>query len=196
MSCDAGYIFDSKTNGCVRGTPRIDHASKKICRKISCDNRPNGYILFPANPAFFAYCSNGTILMYKCPGNEIFDLSANGCVFKCESAGLFPDRLNCTAYYKCEGMIIFKQTKLYCAEGHYFDGMNCVAGTAECGGTDGPTTEGSTEDPSDGSTSTPFLEKSAPILIDDKIVSYSSHLPFKYTWKHKGKYSHRLAKNL
>ncbi|KAJ6642025.1 Immunoglobulin A1 protease, partial [Pseudolycoriella hygida] len=129
--CDSGFIFDSKNNDCVRGVPRADHASKKICRKISCDTTLKGYILFPANPTFYAYCSRGFMILYKCKDHEVFDIRSEKCIFECTSAGSFVDPADCTVYHICKGTHKFKLVTMNCEAGQYYDGTSCVPGKCD-----------------------------------------------------------------
>lgn len=186
--------------------PRVDHGSRKICQKITCNNKPNGYILFPANPAFYAYCSNDggveKMTMYKCDdvNNYVFDLSSQQCIFNCKSVGFFPDPQNCSSYYFCEGWIKFKFTRLHCSEGQYFNGTGCVYGM-NCGNpteppvTDPPTTVDPNQPPTfESSTSSLFLHLDQLFHMIKKTTK--SPFPNYPLWKHKGKYSIRVAKSL
>lgn len=207
---------------------RVDHASKKICQKISCDQKPNDYISFPANPAFYAECRNvngmQTMTMYKCDDvqNQVFDVKLGMCIFNCKSAGFFPDPLDCTAYYQCSGWIKFKFTRVVCPAGQFFYETGCTDDMGNCENppvdptittptTSNPTpptytTPTSTTDPEmppitvlyEGST----INSGNSLIFDQlfgpttKPTRKPSTFPFYSLWKHKGKYSIRLAKFL
>lgn len=187
---------------------------------------PNGYVSFPANPKFYANCTNDggvqNMTMYKCDDGYIFDISSKKCIFECISAGYFTDPLNCTGYYFCEGWIKFKSTRFTCPTGQYFDGMRCVDGM-DCGApTTTPPYEGPpvSTPPDEGPPvvtppyeGPPVEDPDAPPVVDSEALTIGfdspndqghvvkttttrpSTFPFSI-WKHKGKYSIRLAKFL
>lgn len=124
---------------CQIGVPRFGHSSRHICKIINCDKVENEFVIFPANPAFYAFCSVSNcnvkqIFMYKCENEEthIFDLKTRSCVFNCKSSGYFADSYDCSAYYICNGKRTFTSQRINCPVGFYFNGTACVNSTKHC----------------------------------------------------------------
>lgn len=205
MQCNAGLIYSSKYQMCQKGVPRVDHASKKICQKINCDKTPNEYILFPANPAYYAQCSNvggiQSMVMHKCDDvdNTVYDIARGVCVYKCKAAGYFADPLDCTAYYFCDGWIKYESNRMTCPGGFYFDGTAaCISSMAHCPPGSTPTTTTTTITPPNNGgpqiSTTPARSYQMIAQADAETTSKSPIFPSYSLWKHKGKYSIRMGK--
>lgn len=124
--CPADTVYNSFTNMCVSRT-------KYSCNVVDCPKGTMGWVLYKANPAFYAYCTNGPtaeIYMYSCKDtlNEIYDLSIASCRYNCAKAGNFADRTNCNGYYTCKytsgKWVATKQT---CPVGYAFKNGACVS---------------------------------------------------------------------
>lgn len=134
-------VYNSKLKMCQTGhTTKFGHFfTRKICDKIDCDKKENEFVLFTANPAFYAFCSVSNcnvkqIFMYKCDDEEthIFDLQTRSCIFNCQSAGYFADSFNCSVYHICNGKRFFTSQRVHCPPGFYFNGTACVNSSKHC----------------------------------------------------------------
>jgi len=135
--CPRGRIFDSKLKLCVHISP-LNINNRRICQKINCNRVTNNFILYPTNPAFYAYCfvsATGVrqTYMYKCDDdtNKIFDLKTNTCRFNCKSIGYFADPSDCSSYYICNGLK-FASRHVHCPPNYYFNGTVCLNSKAHC----------------------------------------------------------------
>lgn len=132
--CPNGRIFDSKSKLCV---PRSVN-NQRICRKISCNNVKNDFLVFPANPAFYAYCFTSATgvhhtYMYKCDDeiNKVFDVDTKKCRFNCKSRGYYSDPFDCSSYYICNGLK-FASRHVHCPPNYFFNGTVCLNSMAHC----------------------------------------------------------------
>lgn len=132
-------MFDSITNKCAASTART-LAPALPCNKIDCSKKPNGFIVYPSNPAYYAYCalgSNGqiTTYMFVCdfPTFQIFDatVGVNQCIYNCKSTGYFQDPADCKGYYYCSAAKA-KPTLLTCEDPYVFDGTGCNKDATTC----------------------------------------------------------------
>lgn len=132
--CPGGKIFDSKLKSCV---PRPLNY-QRICKKISCDNVKNDFVIFPANPAFYAYCFMSAAgvphtYMYKCDdeANKVFDIRTKKCRFNCKSTGYYADPSDCSSYYICNGPK-YASRYVHCPVNYFFNGTACLNSQAHC----------------------------------------------------------------
>lgn len=130
-------MFDSTNNKCGASTART-LAPALPCNKIDCSKKPNTFIVYPGNPAYYAYCylgSNGqiTTYMFVCdfPAFQIFDSTLNQCIYNCKSTGYFQDPSNCNGYLYCSAAKA-KPTSLSCETAYVFDGTGCNKDAATC----------------------------------------------------------------
>lgn len=132
--CPNGQIFDSKSKLCVQ---RLFNY-QRICHKISCDGVTNDFVIFPSNPAFYAYCFTSATgvehtYMYKCDDeiNKVFDIETKKCRFNCESIGYYADPFDCSSYYICNGLK-FASRRVHCPPNYFFNGTVCLNSKAHC----------------------------------------------------------------
>lgn len=112
--------------------------NQKICQKISCDGVENDFVIFPANPAFYAYCFTSATgvqhtYMYKCDDeiNKVFDIKTKKCRFNCKSIGYYADPFDCSSYYICNGLK-FASRHVHCPHNYFFNGTVCLNSKTHC----------------------------------------------------------------
>jgi len=138
FQCPSGFVFDSVNNICAASTARTAAATVP-CNKIDCSKKPNGFIVYPGNAAYYAYCALGstgqiTTYMFMCefPSSQIFDSTAYQCIFNCKAKGNFQDPADCAGYYYCSAAKDTKPVQLTCETGYVFDGVGCNKDAATC----------------------------------------------------------------
>lgn len=113
-------------------------ATRKMCEKIDCDTVENEFVIYSANPAFYAFCSVSCgvkqTFMYKCENEEthIFNKESRNCIYDCKSSGYFADSSDCSTYYICNGKRSFTVQQVKCPPEFYFNGTACVNSTKHC----------------------------------------------------------------
>lgn len=135
--CPVGFVYDSLVDRCAASTARTVVPAVP-CNKLDCSKKPNGFLVYPGNPAYYAYCAlettgKITTYMFKCdyPTFQIFDLVSNQCIYDCKASGYYQDPADCNGYYYCSAAKA-NPIRATCTPTYVFDGVGCNKDATTC----------------------------------------------------------------
>ncbi|XP_037042826.1 uncharacterized protein LOC119079110 [Bradysia coprophila] len=112
--CPAGFVYNPVTTMCKLSTE---------CTPVDCSPDPAGYVAYPADNRYYAYCRADDVpVILKCGTYFVYNTSTKVCVFHCPREGRIALPSDTKTYYEC----YLKDTTYYyriseCINGYVFD---------------------------------------------------------------------------